>query len=341
MVGKRILLSGYFGFGNCGDEIILQVETEKFQDFGFNVQFISAKSKEKNSVSRNLLKTIKAIIQSDIVVSGGGGLIQDKTSLKSIFYYLFILYIGHIFKKKTVCFAQGIGPIKTRIGKFLTRKVISRVDLVTVRDNYSKNVLKECGVKKEINVCSDVAFLFNKKTELKIPYEKFIIFSPGYSKKMPKMKTIIEIAKAIKEKSNLPVVIMPLYPDRDGKVAKEVSQKTGYPYILFKNIGQCLFAFEKSEFIVGMRYHSVVLSVLAHKSFVSMAYDPKVSAISKEFQMKYIENYEKITKNEFLKIFSFNFNNRKQIEKNISLKLLEMKNLAKKNFELFKEKFIY
>ncbi len=339
MAGKKILLSGYFGFGNCGDEIILYTEKKFFEDSGYEVFPVCKVPKGQNELSRNLLKTVAAIRRSDIIVSGGGGLLQDKTSLKSLFYYLFMLFAGRLFGKKTVCFAQGIGPLNTAFGRFITGKVVSRANLITVRDEYSKSVLRNCGIKKPINVCADVAFLFDVKEEIPLPYEKFVIFSPGYSTNMPSVDTLADIANVMQKESGFPVVIMPLYPGRDGKIALEVSKKTGFPVVIFKRIGQCLYAFEKSEFVVGMRYHSVVLSSLAKKAFVSMSYDPKVSAISEEFGIEYIKDYGKITKERFSEIFPLNFNNRKEIEERISSKLSEMKKRAEENFKLFRENF--
>ncbi len=339
MADKKILISGYFGFGNCGDEIILNVERERFESLGYDVKYITADNTRKSAVSRNFFDTFRAISKSDVIISGGGGLLQDKTSLKSLFYYLFILYAGFVLRKKTVCFAQGIGPLDTLFGRFLTGRVISRVNLITVRDRYSKNVLIKCGIKKPVNICSDVAFLFYGKEEIRLPCRKFVIFSPGYSLRMPSIETLADIAKIIKEESELPVIIVPLYPERDGKVAYEISQRTGFPVVIPDKIGQYLYMFERSEFVVGMRYHSVVLSALARKAFVSMSYDPKVSAISEEFGLNFIENYAKMTKERFSEIFSLNFKNRRNIERKMEIKLSEMKKRAEKNFILFKEMF--
>ncbi len=339
MADKKILLSGYFGFGNCGDEIILYTEKKFFENLGYEVFPIYRASKGSNGASGNLFNTIAAIRQSDIIVSGGGGLLQDKTSLKSLFYYLFILFTGRVFGKKTVCFAQGIGPLNTALGRFVTRKVVSGADLITVRDKYSKNVLKSCGIKKPINVCADVAFLFDEEEGISLPYEKFVIFSPGYSRSMPSIDTLSNIANIMKKESGFPVVIAPLYPKRDGEVALKISKKTGFPLIMFETIGQCLYAFEKSEFVVGMRYHSVVLSALAKKAFVSMSYDPKVSAISEEFGIEYVKDYGGITEENFSEIFRLNFSSRREIEKKLAFKLSEMKKRAEENFKLFEKNF--
>ncbi len=337
---KRLLLSGYFGFGNCGDEIIRDVEKNFFQEIGFEVFYISKTCSSEKCVSRGFLRTLLAILKSDIVISGGGGLLQDKTSVKSLLYYLSVLFLARISGKKAVCFAQGIGPVSTRAGKFLIRHLLSNADLITVRDYYSLEVLKNCGVSRDIEVCADVAFLYEKIEKIVLPYGKYVLFSPGCALKTPSVKVLSNIAKIIAEKSTLPVVIMPLYPERDLHIAKKVSEITGFPLITPKNPAQCAYVIKNSEFVVGMRYHSSLLSALYGKAFFPMAYDPKVKALSEEFGVQFAPNYGEITEQQFEEIFSESFENRREIEKMILSKLPGLKKRAEKNFFLFYEKFV-
>ena len=95
---------------------------------------------------------IGAIAKSDFLISGGGSLLQDATSLKSLIYYLFIIFIGLVLGKKVIIFAQGIGPIKTPIGQFLTKHLLKHCTYVSVRDKKSYELLNSWGIKTDLLV---------------------------------------------------------------------------------------------------------------------------------------------------------------------------------------------
>jgi polysaccharide pyruvyl transferase CsaB len=337
---KTILLSGYFGFGNCGDELIYEIEKDKFKNAGFNVITLTKKPELNYEFKRNsFFQLLKAVSRSDIVVSGGGGLLQDKTSLNSLIYYLFVLFLGKIFRKKTACFAQGIGPLNTHFGQFLAKFVLNKTNFISVRDDFSENELKKCGMDKEIYKTADVVFLADREEQIQLPYENFIVFAPGRSIQMPDTETLIEIGRYIYEKSSLPVIVVPFYPERDGSICMKVSQKLNTPVVVPSSPFQYPYIISRSTFVVGMRYHSVLLSALKGKSFVGLSYDPKVKALMDEFSVKGIDNYADITLKEFKTVFDFNFSHRADVEKKLLSKINDMKERAMKNFSLFNKTF--
>ena len=111
-MAKRFVLSGYFGFKNFGDEAILSVLVNKLQQDKHHLTIISSdpeytrkKYKHIRSVYTFDLWDIAGFIsKSDCLISGGGSLLQDVTSLKSLFYYLVIIFIALFFRKKVIIF---------------------------------------------------------------------------------------------------------------------------------------------------------------------------------------------------------------------------------------------
>jgi len=122
---KKVFLFGYYGFDNLGDDLILKSIIEKFgENFEFNVLTYSYEKTEKlvdaNPISRsNFFSIIKNIKKSDIIASGGGSLLQDVTSSKSLYFYLGLLVIGKLFRKKTIFLYNGIGPVHKKINRFM------------------------------------------------------------------------------------------------------------------------------------------------------------------------------------------------------------------------------
>ena len=141
----NIVISGYYGFKNFGDEAILSVLINHLKSFE-NVD-ITVFSSDINYTSEaylvncvnsfdffNIIKTIK---NSDVLISGGGSLLQDVTSAKSLIYYSFIIALAILFNKKIIIFAQGIGPLNNFLSKFLVKNLLRYCKLVTVRDEKS------------------------------------------------------------------------------------------------------------------------------------------------------------------------------------------------------------
>ena len=147
----KYVVSGYIGFDNFGDEAIARSLVQKLQKKGAEkITLISSnpeKTKNLHGVnSCSMLNFMPVLINSDVLISGGGSLLQDVTSIKSLIYYLIVIYSALILGKQVEIFAQGIGPINSKFGQFLTKIALKKATKITVRDINSQNLLKEWGI---------------------------------------------------------------------------------------------------------------------------------------------------------------------------------------------------
>ena len=154
---KKVVLSGYFGFDNFGDEAILYVLSDKLKSFGHSVTVLSSNPEKTTKIYHtasvknfDIIKLIKTIFRSDILFSGGGSLLQDVTSFKSLFYYSLVIFIALCFRKKVVIFAQGIGPLNKSLSKFLVKNLLKHVTYISVRDENSLELLKSWNINAEL-----------------------------------------------------------------------------------------------------------------------------------------------------------------------------------------------
>ena len=116
----NILISGYYGFDNIGDESILRTLVssllEHIPDCSLTVLSHNPTStREKYGVEAvdrmSPMAILRAVKKCDMLISGGGSLLQDVTSSKSLHYYLSIIRCAEFFHKKVFIYSQGIGPI--------------------------------------------------------------------------------------------------------------------------------------------------------------------------------------------------------------------------------------
>lgn len=201
----RFAVSGYYGCGNLGDEAVLAGIRESFIKVGPGTRVEADKSiietrgrlstSDKvpslrrvelivlsqnpsqtealhglQAVDRMSFREVKRTLQaSDMLLSGGGSLLQDTTSLKSLLYYLFVARLALGLKKPVMFYAQGLGPLRRPLSRRLVRMAANRAAFLTVRDEPSRALLAEIGVTNpNIAVTADPAFALQPAADSEI-----------------------------------------------------------------------------------------------------------------------------------------------------------------------------
>ncbi len=348
---KRVLLSGYYGFGNTGDEAILQAAVEGFKKSGL-IPVVLTHTPEKTASWLNIetygrreTKTIlNGIRKSDLVLSGGGGLLQDVTSLRSLIYYLRIPIIAKCLGKKTMVFAQGIGPIQTKKGKLYTKLALNYfVDKITVRDEESKKLLLDLGVKKQVAVTADMALLLEcaADKESNFAAEKYGIPKGNCCGVVLRNWNGIEpliplIGKAISEfsrKVSLTPVLLSFQPEMDNVITLALQKKISVPSIAITDPllpKEFLEIISNFEILIGMRYHSLIFSSICQVPFGGIAYDPKVKQLAVSLGFPWIP-YEELNRESLFGLLSELWKNRAALKKSLSEKLPLLRNKSEKN----------
>ncbi|MGG3309095.1 polysaccharide pyruvyl transferase CsaB [Paenibacillus lautus] len=166
---KTIVISGYYGFKNSGDEAVLKsILTALEQEgkaAGVNInpvvlsidpEWTSAVYGVKSVHRMKLGEVRQEIKESDGLISGGGSLLQDATSPKTIPYYLGVLKIAQWLGKPTFIYAQGVGPVNRKLFYPMIRSIFRKCTYISVRDMQSGELLQSMGISGEaIHVVPD------------------------------------------------------------------------------------------------------------------------------------------------------------------------------------------
>ena len=168
----RVLLSGYYGFNNAGDEAILCSIIDGLKQTIPSVEIIvlsgnPAETRQLygvRAISRvNYPRLIIELSRADLLISGGGSLLQDVTGSLSIPYYLSIVAVAKLMKVPVMVFSQGVGPVQRSFSATLIRRILSGVQSLTVRDRQSAQLLTEIGLPEDsIKLTADPVFLDRK-----------------------------------------------------------------------------------------------------------------------------------------------------------------------------------
>ena len=160
---KKLVIQCCSGLKNSGDEAILYSVIHQFQDeYELHVISENAAYTKKMHPSVEVCishrECLRAIRECDLFLLGGGGLLQDETTVYNVLKWLRYLRFALKAGKKTVLYANSVGPLKWRMNRWLVKKFLNRVDLITLRDRMSAELLRRIGVRKNVEVTADPVF---------------------------------------------------------------------------------------------------------------------------------------------------------------------------------------
>jgi len=335
------VISGYYGFNNSGDDAILKAIVNDFKTVDSNIN-IFALSKDPLSTEKNysinaidrfsFIKVLKAIYKSDAFLSGGGSLLQDVTSTRSIIYYLTLIYFAKLFKKPVMVYANGIGPINKKINRYLTKHILNKVDLISLRDDNSKKTVEELGVEnKRVYVTADPVFSLQPTSIDKvndilknedIPIDKPLI---GIAiRDWKNSKEIIEVVSKtidyIKQSYDVNVILIPMHYPEDTNISEEVIAHCSTKAYLLKEkypVEDIMGIISKLELIIAMRLHSLIYAATQAVPMVGIVYDPKVEGFLDSIGLDTKCSVENLDMIDLCKTIDRVLNNKAEIKSNL------------------------
>ncbi len=295
-----IVMGGYYGYANLGDDSLLQVVSDMIRsvrpDSRITVLSKNPKETEKavlvHSVGRfNPFSLLAAFSRGKVLIFGGGSQLQSATSSRSLSYYLWLLKLAKLLRLKTVLFSNGIGPFATEKDERRVAKLLKGVDLITLRDTYSMEKLKQIGVTGEnIHLSADPAFLMKnsdpdwcdhllekagvngKKGYFVLSLRKWKHNDPALSDKVAAM------CRAVSEKYGLTPLFLPMQTDRDLSLCTETAEKAGGRVLSGLSCGEAKTVIAGARFVCGMRLHLLIYAASSGVPSMALSYDPKVDA---------------------------------------------------------------
>lgn len=300
----KILLSGYYGFNNAGDEAILCSIIDGLKQTIPNVDLVvlsgnpeeTRKLYNVRALSRvNYTRLMFELNKADLLISGGGSLLQDATGSLTIPYYLSIIKMAKLMKVPIMFFSQGVGPVNSKMLANMIKRTLTGVNSITVRDQQSADLLHEIGL-PNVRLTADPVFFLQpvaKQRVKEILIEEHIPFNEngpwiGVSVRpwQGQEHYVKEIAKALDEiikKYNAQIIFLPFEYSRDYEVVLQVSNlmnEYSHVYILQNQYraDELLGICQQLDVMIGMRLHSLIFAARQGVNIIGISYDPKIDA---------------------------------------------------------------
>ena len=298
-----VLICGAYGFGNTGDDAILQAIIGEMRriDAHMPVTVLSRRPKDTqrafgvNACHRFGVFAIRRVMRrSQLFISGGGSLMQDVTSRLSLWYYLSTIRMAHGCGCKVQMYGCGIGPVLREQHRKLAASVLNAsVDVITLREPDSLKELQSMGVTKpEILLTADPALTLPAASEDEIDsvllragiptHGKYLCFAlrnwKGFEDKAP---LFAQAAKYAYETYSLTPVFAAVEKHLDPVAGRLAAAGLDIPHYFLDDAGSAgtiIGALSRMQAVVSMRLHALIFAAGQGIPLAGVVYDPKVSA---------------------------------------------------------------
>ncbi len=322
-MARLVVFGGWFGSGNIGDDAILiglrNVLNEALP--GTEIVAISSDPDQTRRVcgveAVQLLSLLsgfrgsgpplgayyRAFRGADACVVSGGTPIYDYGHLSRGLYFSLPKALG----KKLFCFGIGAKPIRSRRGATFLRLLLRRAELISVRDDPTRDEFLRLGVDKQVTVTGDSA-LFLSPDESDTGLRKLSDFGVDTSRPMAavcpralstdyrrhyheplSLREIFGIRRAIARvadrlvEDGREVVFVPMHRAPYDDDLSEIRAITGLmrgrlPRVIDAGMlpGEAMAVLGRMDLVFGLRLHSLIMAAVQGVPVVGVGYDPKI-----------------------------------------------------------------
>ena len=289
----KILINGYYGFANTGDEAVLASIVRELTAAIPGVKLTVLSDQPEETAAAYQVRALnrwkggtvwRALRESDMFVFGGGSLLQDITGSKSLYYYLSQIITARLAGCRVFLYAQGIGPISQQ-NRRRTASALRRCHLITVRDQESADFLLDLGLPAAKIIVTADPVLNAKFEDMPPPLpggkKLGLALRPWPGLDLPALAALADQASAW----GWQVVLLPFHEPADRKIAGELIDKLKYPAYLPPDpisSGGMMAAIAELDFLLGMRLHSLIMAAAGGVPFAAISYDPKIDSFCRQ-----------------------------------------------------------
>jgi polysaccharide pyruvyl transferase WcaK-like protein len=315
-----VLLSGYYGCGNLGDDLLLTVTVEELRTVLPNARFLLRdRGVGLPKLGADVIPTgIDAILddqthsrlyrlmsfswhvvgllrQCNWLIFGGGTVFHDNGGLASLALQWLLCHLARVLGVRVAALGVGVSNLRTKTGRWLLRGIVSRCELFLVRDDAA---LREClGTKARLT--DDLVFAWrslpqeNRRTR---PPEKPLSIGLTVSPQAGE-RTVAALADAVRlwqDHGHRVVFLVFLQNDTladDSTLFANINKKLPIADApievrrLTANAAGISEAFSDIDVVCGMRFHGLVLAAMLKRPFVGIVHDSKIREICGRFGM--------------------------------------------------------
>jgi len=286
-----VLLCGYYGYGNCGDDILLRAAVARARRTYPHLPVLALTRKpaktrhsfDVHTLSRsNPLVLYAALRKATVLILGGGSILQDRTSLRSLLYYATLIRIVHKNGAKICLWANGLGPFVTKRGRAVASALMCRIHEIGLRDEASLRLALELGAdparcRREMDPALQGTPLLHSSKSITIPPTPFAVFALR-GDASPKEMGIMHRMLTLFSQNGVTPFLAVLHPDQDRTISQRMAAELGITCQDASDAAYLMALLRNASFACGMRLHLLLLARRAGIPTLAVGSDPKLYA---------------------------------------------------------------
>ncbi|MDR1510289.1 MAG: polysaccharide pyruvyl transferase CsaB [Synergistaceae bacterium] len=292
-----VLLAGYFGFGNLGDELLAEAAVKNLSSCGIPPERISILSNRPSESLANfgissfdrwkITDIARALDMSRSMLFAGGGLFQDTTSVRSCVYYWGLIWTARLKSVPVAAVGQSVGPLAGSFSKLLTKDALKKCKYIAVRDDASAEVASAMNIACEV--------MPDPVMSIEIPENEggedvLVNIRPVAGGGYDAARAVLDAVRVLDaDGAKLLCVAM---SKEDARLMEKLRESRSLPeceIVTPRNAGEFFGIARRARAAIGMRLHFGILSMLSGLDVVLAPYDPKVSSFARAWELKLLK----------------------------------------------------
>lgn len=230
--------------------------------------------------------------KTKLYISGGGTLMQNATSNRSLRYYLMSIRMAHAAGNRVMLYGCGIGPVRGEQSRKRTAQILNAcADMITLRDDKCGRELQQIGVDKpEVHITADPALLIDPASaeatqgmyqqlgmEVSQHYAMFVL--RPWQNFNGHVQAFAQAAQWLYDTHGLIPVFFAMEPERDLRAIDKVIAQLHCPSLRLcppDTDAKMLRLFQRMDIVIAMRLHALVFAAGQGVPLLGIVYDPKV-----------------------------------------------------------------
>lgn len=287
---QRLLLCGYYGEHNLGDDALLEVLLAQLPAgcqatvTAHDGALVRQRFGVETVARRSLPLVLKALRHCDALVLGGGSLLQDSTSFKSLLYYAALIGAARLQAKPVLLWGQGLGPLQRRRSRLLVSCLLRLVTAVSWRDPESAALARSLG--REGPVGSDPVWALAPQPWRGRGGPLVLCFRPTRQLQGSAWRPYLAALDQLAASHDREVIWLPFHANQDRGLLEQLRREQLLPpglaarsrEVLAGRPQEAMAVCSGAGLVVAMRLHGLILAALSGAPCAALSYDPKVAA---------------------------------------------------------------
>lgn len=302
-----VVISGYYGYGNAGDDSLLTAILDTLHDAAPDLSVTVLTSHTAQMRKRfgvrcigryRYFAVVRELRHAKLFLSGGGSLLQDVTSSRSLLYYTMMIGLAKRLGCRVCIYASGIGPLQSDKSRRRAARALQGVERITLRDSQSLETLQKMGI-SQAHVTADPAYLLSSteagwttylrdRLGLK-PQSYFLVSARPWQETSPDFAAQLgQSCNAIAQHLGLRPVFVVMQGRYDAPLCRALAdQCAAFNALCVEGLsaGELIALCADAVFVTSMRLHLLIYAADAGTPMIGLSYDPKVDAMTDVFAM--------------------------------------------------------